>query len=292
MANFDAQWHTVDSWWKRFVREQESGLIELREQLDTLNQLWEQSLCTYDNDPLVGDWTETNPQDGPLRTTQEENWSQWLAHLLRDSTGDYCAELFGPAFDTRPTHVRCERAYHDEELHDRRVDIVGEFENRGVTIEVKIGDEHYEKTPQTAFLTEKHHQRKLDWTHYLLLPRANADALRAAFGDLLTHADGRPLIAADGPEEREITVVYWSEVATALRRTLLTDAEPSTHWAASAYLFTTLLEEQILGFYALPSLERYGTSSLGVSDIEQLQSIDPDDQIAYLDDFLEEITHG
>ncbi|SIR88463.1 hypothetical protein SAMN05421858_4326 [Haladaptatus litoreus] len=293
MPDLDARWDNIDSWWDCYVREQESGLIELRERLDSLNKEWEQSTCAYDDDPLVGDWTETNPQDGPLRTNQEENWSQWLAHLLRDSMGDYCAELLGPLFDTSPTYVRRERAYHDEELHDRRVDILAEFGQLGMTIEVKIGDEHYEKTPQTAYLTEKHHQRDLDWTHYLLLPRSKENALQGAFGERLKDSDEhRPRITATAAQERDITVIYWSEVAQALRRTLLADVEPSTHWAGSAYLFITLIEEQILRFYALPSLEAYRASSFGISDIERFQSIDPDDQLAYLDNLLEEITHG
>jgi hypothetical protein len=191
-----------------------------------------------------------------------------------------------------PTHVCCERAYHDEELHDRRVDILAEFEDLGMTIEVKIGDEHYGKTPQTAYLTEKHHHRDLDWTHYLLLPQSKSDALRDTFDDRLREEDERTVITPAVSEEQHVSVIYWSEVAQALRRTLLTDAEPSTHWIASAYLFTTLIEERILGFYALPVLDEHRTTSVGVSDVERLQSIDPDDQITYLDEQLEEITHG
>ncbi|UPV72735.1 hypothetical protein M0R89_09255 [Halorussus limi] len=293
MAEIGAQWDAIGPWWDDYVQEQERGLIELRELLEELNQTWKQSGSKFDEDPLIGDWSETSPQAGPLRTNQEENWSQWLAHLLRDSTGEFSAKLLDSHFDTAPTHVRCERAYHDEELHDRRVDILAEFGSQGVTIEVKIGDEHYEKTPQTAYLTEKHHQRNLDWTHYLLLPDSREDALQDAFSERLTDDENRePTITATVPEEREITVIYWSEVAQALRRTLLADIEHSTHWAASAYLFTTLIEEQILQLYALPSLEDYRTASISISDIERLQSINPDDQIQYLDALLEEINHG
>lgn len=292
MTDLEAQWETIDPWWDSYVREHESGLIKLHDQLDTLNREWAQSAIPYDEDPLMCDWTESNPQDGPLRTNQEENWSQWLAHLVRDSTGGYCAEMLASRFDTIPTRVRCERAYHDEELHDRRVDLLAEFGELGVTIEVKIGDEHYKKTPQTAFLTEKHHQRDLDWAHYLLLPRSKSDALQATFGDRLSKSDEKTTIAAAEPGEQEIMIIYWSDVAQSLRRTLFADAEPGTHWSASAYLFITLIEEQILRFYALPSLMEYRTSSLGVSDVEQLQSIDPDNQIAYFDDLLEEINHG
>jgi len=293
MAQIEAEWDDADSWWDDYVQSQESGLIELRELLKELNQMWERSGNQFDKDPLVVDWTETSPQAGPLRTNQEENWSQWFAHLIRDSSGGYTAELFDSRFDRSPTHVRCERAFHDDELHDRRVDILAEFADQGMTVEVKTGDEHYEKTPQTAYLTEKHHQRELDWTHYLLVQQDKQTALQSVFsGQISNPENNRPVISASGPEECDIIVVYWSDVAQALRRTLLAGVESSTHWRASAYLFTTLIEEQILQFYALPSLENYQATSLGISDIERLQSIAPEDQITYLATVLEETIHG
>jgi len=293
MVQIDAKWNDADSWWGDYMQSQESGLIELRGLVEELNQTWERSGNQFDKDPLVADWTDTSPQAGPLRTNQEENWSQWLAHLIRDSSGVYTAELFDSWFDRPPTHVRCECAFHDDELDDRRVDILAEFADQGMTVEVKTGDEHYEKTSQTAYLTEKHHQRELDWTHYLLCQQDKQTTLQSAFaGQISDPENNQPVISADEPEERDITVIYWSDVAQALRRTLLNEVESSIHWSASAYLFTTLVEEQILQFYALPSLEKYQDTSLGISAIEQLQSISPEDQIMYLTTVLEEIAHG
>lgn len=288
MTELDSQWQPIDVWWNRYVEEQEDGLIELQNIIDELNSRWAASECLFDRDPLVEDWTETSPRAGPLRTNQEENWSQWLAHLVRSSGGDFSRELFGTQFGLGPERVRCERAYHDDELHDRRVDILAEFVDRGVSIEVKIGDEHYRKTPQTAYLTECHHRRNLDWTHTLLLPESKQASLQATFGARMD-ADGvRPRITATGPREVDVTVVYWQEVSRALRRTLLDDFEGSAHWEASAYLFVTLIEEKILRFYAYPSVKTYLASSLGISDISRIQSIDPEDQITYLTTVLEE----
>lgn len=291
MANISPQWNDVERWWDKYIQNQERGLIELRELVEELNQRWKRSSASFDEDPLVADWTESSPQAGPLRTNQEENWSQWLAHLIRDSSGEYTTELFDSPRYTEPEHVRCEKAYLDEELHDRRVDILAEFESQGVTIEVKIGDENYKKTPQTAYLTEKHHQKDLDWTHYLLLPQSKQKALQAVFDAQMSTFEGqRPIINANRAEACDVTVLYWSEVSQALRRTLLSGTEPSNHWNASAYLFTTLIEEQIQRFYPSPSLEEYRHESLGVSEIERLQSIDPDDQVEYLKEFSELIT--
>lgn len=283
------QWRDIEHWWDSYIREQEKGLIELQEIITELNRRWAMSECVFDQDPLIEDWTESSPQTGPLRTNQEENWSQWLAHLIRSSSSDFNQELFGDRFDTTPDYVRCERAFSDEELNDRRVDIIAEFADHGISIEVKNGDEHYLKTPQTAFLTEKHYRRNLDWTHFLLLPESKHEALTSAFGFRVKEADGERLtIAADGDEELDVAILYWEEVSRALRRTLFSGTE-SAHWMASAYVFTTLIEQQISRFYAVPSLDDYRDSSLGISDIERLQSIDPDDQIEYLETVLEQL---
>jgi len=288
MTGLNSGWQSIDSWWDSYVHEQEKSLVELQEIIAELNDTWAESECAFNQDPLVEDWTETSPQAGPLRTNQEENWSQWLAHLIRSSSGDFTRELFGDHFDTAPKFVRCERAFSDEELHDRRVDIIVEFADCGISIEVKKGDEDYRKTPQTAFLTEKHHQREFNWTHFLLLPESKHAALSSTFGAQMEDADGeRPTIVAEGNHELDVTVMYWEEVSRALRRTLLAGSE-SVHWTASAYLFTTLIEQQISRFYAVPSLDDYRDSSLGISDIERLQSIDPNDQIAYFETVLEE----
>jgi hypothetical protein len=88
MTEINAGWNVIDPWWNEYVQEQESDLIKLWELLQRLNQTWEQSESDFEEDPLVGDWTETSPQAGPLRTNQEENWSQWLAHLIRGSSGE------------------------------------------------------------------------------------------------------------------------------------------------------------------------------------------------------------
>lgn len=293
MTELDPVWQATDEWWEDYVADQEDDLNQLRGIIREFDRMWERSTCAFDRDPLVEDWTKKHPQAGPLRTNQEENWSQWLAHLLRDSSGEWTANLFGSRFDKAPSHVRCERAFHDDELHDRRVDILAEFAEQGLTIEVKVGDEHYEKTPQTAYITEKHYQRDLDWSHYLLLPEDKQLALRNAFGTRLKEAENdRKTIATDCPRECDVTVITWSDIARSLRWTLLNGRETNTHWAASAYLFTTLIEEQILQFYSLPGLEKYQDVSFGISDIDRLQSITPEDQITYFDTLLEEITNG
>lgn len=285
MTAIDPQWETVDSWWHGFVQQQEEDLYALRDRFDDLDDRWARSECLFDQDPSAEDWTETSPQAGPLRG-QEENWSQWLAHLCR-SSATFTSELFDSADDTLPTSVRCERAYHDEELHDRRVDIEIRWPTQAISIEVKINDEAYGKTPQTAYLTELNND-SYEWQHYLLLPRAKLTALKDAFGSQVEQsAEGRSKIQPDGSEESRITVIYWDEVSHALRRVLLNGAGPTQHWTASAYVLTTLIEQQILRHYAGPSLDGYIEAAIGVSDIDRLQSIEPEAQLEYLDAVVE-----
>lgn len=234
------------------------------------------------------DWSGT-PQAGPLRITHEENWSQWLAHLIRSSTGPFVAELVDESFDAAPVRVRRERALHDEELHDRRVDVLVEFPYRGLTIEVKITDENYRKTPQTAYLTEKHHRGDLDWTHLLLLPESKRPALAETFDTLAEDPErDRPTIRPTDSRTPEISVAYWRDVSRALRRTLASGREPGTHWEASTYLFATLVEQKLLGFRASPSLEALLNTPLGVADVERLQTMDVASQTEYLTAALEE----
>lgn len=282
MVELDADWGTLDGWWQQFVQNQKRDLEKLRTKIAALDEAWAQSDCVFDVDPLAADWTETNPQAGPLRA-QEENWSQWLAHILRSSSGDFVSTLFDDVYTSPPATVRREQAYHDDELHDRRVDIILEWPNYGLSIEVKIDDTAYEKTPQTAYLTEQHHSRDLQWRHYLLVPEAKRSAVSEIFGSRLDVDGDRPTITPDGTAEQPVTVVYWLEVSQGLRQDLLTDGDASPHWQASAYLLITLIEQKILQFYADPLLTEMFDTTVGVSDIDRIQSIEPRDQLEYLE---------
>lgn len=291
MTEFSAQWDSVDQFWDRYVQYQESGLIDLHRILETLNREWNQRAGQFDADPLAINWSSDLPQAGPLRTGQEENWSRWLAEVLRDSAGPYAEALF-ESIDGAPTSVRCERAFHDEELHDRRVDIIAEDSQSALSIEVKIEDEHYEKTGQAAYLAEKHDPDERTWTHYLLLPRSKREALQEAFEGRMNEAKDGTVIEAANDQERPINVLYWSKVARESRRCLLTDQEPSDHWNASAYLFTTLIEQQIMDFYPQPAIERAHNDTIGIGDVHRIQSIDPEHQLEYLTEIVEAITNG
>lgn len=64
MSAIDARWVTIDPWWAEYVHNQERGLIELRQLLDELDQVWGHSESQSDEDPLVGEWTSSRSSDG------------------------------------------------------------------------------------------------------------------------------------------------------------------------------------------------------------------------------------
>lgn len=292
MESGTENWNPVEDWWEQYAILHSQDLLELRQLLDEINHRWQTSDSRFDTDPLETDWSLSSKQAGPLRTGQEENWSRWLSQLLRDSTGGFTELVLGDGFGTPPDLMHCERAFHDETLHDRRIDILGEFGHQGITIEVKIDDEHYGKTLQAAYLTEKQYESDLQWSHFLLLPRSKHDALTATFDGRIRTDGDRPIIEANGPEERPVTVLYWLDVSRALRRSLLESRERDAHWAASAYLLTTLIEQQIVGFYPAEFVREIRTDSAAVTALSRLHSIDPEHQLNHLNDVLEVVSHG
>lgn len=72
-----AQWRVVDDWWERASTTNTETITDLQALFEALNEQWRDSPASFDRDPLYAEWRD----DGPLRTAQEENWSQWLAHL-------------------------------------------------------------------------------------------------------------------------------------------------------------------------------------------------------------------
>jgi hypothetical protein len=274
----------MDEWWDSYTQVLEEDMSKLRKEFEKANRVWEKGDSVFDTDPLSGGWVSSS---GPLRTNREENWSQWLSHLLR-SSDDFADELFGDDFDSRLEQVRREVQFQDEDLHSRRVDILLEFRGHGISIEVKKGDENYGKTTQTAELVEKKDARRREWSHFLLLPKHKKRRLKKSFGDSLEDNSGkRPKIHSDNYPDVE--VMYWRDITRVLRRVLSSsEVETSEIWEASAYTFINLIEQNICGFYTNSFLQS-GKNTLEVPDISGIQSMDSEAQIKYLRNVIMEI---
>lgn len=278
-------WHDIDPWWKVYGEDQQKELDELHELMQQLFKEWKQSDCLFDQDPLAEDWSDESRKTGPIRPGLEENWSYWLAHLFRTSTGDFTKELFGDRFDAKPEKVQCECVFYDEEGIDRRADILLKYEGKGISIEVKIGDKNYRKTPHTAHLIENDDER--DWDHYILLPKSKISLMKDILGpNFQEEGDPRPIILSE--RFPDIDVIYWWDVSQALRRTLLYGENNDPHWQASAYLFINLIEQKISKIYNKNFVERNVVDEREptYSDIKRIGSIETQDQIEYFKDVL------
>jgi hypothetical protein len=204
-------------------------------------------------------------------------------------------ELLDIAHEGTPDSVETEAHLPGRSETTRYEDILINYPGGGVSIEVKIGDTNLQKTVETAALVERHHSG--DWTHILLMPAYQHSELRDTFGEALTEpAAGPPTITATpfGNREIEVQVRNWKEISTALRAIIQRNQELAPHWAASAYIFCTLIEQRILGFAPRPLVERLADADDIVQDDASLAvSIgDIETEISYLRATNEEIKHG
>lgn len=280
-------WNGVDEFWDSYAAQQRADLRELQEVMAAVRAAWRNGASRFDDDPLTTNWRSESQYEGPLRTSvNEEDWSQWLAHLLRTSSGAFAHELLGVP-NRPPTTVRREVVFFGDDTR-RRVDILVEYEDRGVSIEVKRGDEHYWKTPETAGLVEQADVR--DWSHVLLLQEKQRSRLQQTFGSDLKRTKNGSMRIRSG-QSNDIDVRYWRDVSRVLRRILMAGREPDSHWEASAYLFITLIEQRILGLHSFSFVDPTtadGIESARTADIQRLVVADPIAQIEYLESVLQE----
>jgi hypothetical protein len=192
---------------------------------------------------LCGNLSEVSWCDfRPLRTSREEDWSDWLAWLLESSTtGLFAESLFGARMDCGPASFSKPKVEREVRTpsRERRADIVVVWVSGQKThIEVKVGDEAFEKTFDTCnWLRAKHPDRI--WHDVILLP----DASKAAWEE-----------AADAHlEDATVNVVLWSDVARGLRCCLWKRAEPFA-WRAWAWAFCRVVEAELLGLQSVETI--------------------------------------
>lgn len=201
-------WSAVTAWSGALERALDEAWRELQSELG----YWNQRLETIGGDPASRDWSEFRP----LRTSREEDWSDWLQHLLRESRrGEFARVLFGEAAFAggrvaAPVVLR-EQSTSDGE---RRADLVVFWtEDRASHIEVKVGDQAFGKTFDTSVRLAKDNPAVRTWSHYVLLPGADTQEWQRASGRI----DDIGCV----PVER----LTWEHVALALRVALLAGGE-------------------------------------------------------------------
>jgi hypothetical protein len=269
-----ASWSELDTWWEAYTETGHATAVAIAERLERSNDAWARSAAPFDTDPLAADLTEDRYPRGPLQPTTEVEWSQWLRTLLSRS-GALVADLFAVDVAGPPDAVvREERLPKDDGF--RRADLLVRHAARGVSVEVKLDDTNYEKTAETAALVERHHDDRT-WTHTLLLPARKEAALGAAVDVPID--DGR--IRWDDPGT--VNVVYWRDVTATLRSILCRGASPDDHWAANAYLFCAVTEQQLMNFQPKSTVDDLSDPESVVDELSPVRFVDAlDEQLTYL----------
>lgn len=287
----DSDWKEIDPWWSPYAKEEQKELLDLYDLMEKVSKKWSESDSRFDVDPLEEDWSENSNKNGPLNTSLEKFWSDWLAHLLRSSPKYFIQELFSVDFDGNSTSVTREKSFQDKENSDRRADILLFCRDKGISIEVKIDDLNYSKTNHTASLIEERDNR--DWKHFLLLPKYNENILKNVFGSRFKWLKGsNPKIHSK--KYSDVEVIYWKDVSFNLRKTMLKENNLHPHWEASAYLLITLIEEKLFGIYPQCFIERniIEDSDASFLDINRLNTIDVKEQIEYFSNLIEVENYG
>lgn len=283
--SLDDGWVDLDDWWQTYSEARKEDVEELLSTLDMAEETWTAGPSQFDTDPLSADWQTAQGSTGPIRLVREEDWSYALAELFRSGPGVLIDELFDTAHEGTPDGVETEAHLPGGSETTRHEDILIKYPGGGISIELKIGDTNLQKTVETAALVERHHSG--DWTHILLLPAYQHTQLRDTFGEALTEpAVGPPIITATPFDNRgiEVQIRNWQEISTVLRTILQRNNDLPPHWAASAYVVCTLIEQRILGFAPKPMVERMvATDDIVHDDVSLAISIgDIESEISYL----------
>jgi hypothetical protein len=204
----------------------------LRDELGRLTELWQGRLNPLPEVSAV-DWRRFRP----LRLSREEAWSDWLAHLLEASkTGILAERLFGAALHLprgTPIGLRVEREV-EVAGGERRADLLIHVnEAAWIHVEVKVGDQGFDKTYETAALLRRDYGHGQPWEDFILLPAADEDAW-------LVQARAR------SKTQTEVSAVTWHDVARALRVALWRGGE-ALPWQAWAHSYCGAVEQRLLG---------------------------------------------
>lgn len=218
-------------------------------------------LIALGGDPLREYWASFRP----LRLSREEDWSDWLGHLiLTSSTGVFwyaaLRRRFSPPILARPRQVHREWSLAD----GYRADLaIGLRNGEWIHVEVKVGDPDLKKIVGTSRA-----MRSLLCTSavhdVLLLPSDHRFLWNLVVEDLQKTAslddDSRSLASG-------VIVVDWHDMARGLRSALHEPGETLT-WRVLARVFCGAVEQSLIGLPWVP-LEG-GLEKLSLLDVEHL----------------------
>ena len=228
------------------------------------NEAWRQSPAPFDKDPLAAKVTDL---EGPLLPSTEEGWSDWLAKVLRPSAA-LVAELFDVSVDGAPDQVLREDQLMKDDGGFRRPDLLLFHADQGISIEVKRGDENYEKTEETARLAEREYDDH-QWHHTLLLPERKRERLSTVVAPAVSSRDEERL-QVEWDDPGPMAVIFWRDVTAAIRTVLRRGDMFNDHWAANAYLFCAAVEQRIMRFQPQPIIEQMADPATVVDTVQPI----------------------
>lgn len=222
-------WETVDALIRLALEAAASADATLKGELAQ----WDRDLATIGGDPAFGDWRCFRP----LRLSREEDWSDWLAHLVETSRSGFLRAELGHDMPASARSV--EREVSTAEGF--RADLVVTWDDGARShIEVKVGDLAFDKTFDTALALQRSFSEPSGWTDHILIPDAHLP--------LWCETARRSMHCV------EVNPITWTTVAVALRRALR-GAEENVSWKVWAAAFTGAVEQTLLG---LPQRAREG----------------------------------
>lgn len=227
LPGYKMDWEALDA----LVTHYEIIIDRKYEELMPLLMNWDNRLSEFGNDPTHRDWVGFRP----LRLTREEDWSDWLAHLLdSSSTGVFAQCLLDNPVINIPDYAWPKKVHREISHEGFRADIIVEWQDEHFShIEVKIGDPNLSKTYKTSeALIDKYRVPVENWANFILL---------------LSHQRvSWEQVSVPNSQTTEIVVLTWSDVCIAIRRALL--SRELITWKVWAYTFLGAIEQHLIGF--------------------------------------------
>lgn len=218
----------------------DSLLQPARERVAVLRARWDGLLADLGGDPSSRDWHKFRP----LRLDREEDWSDWLAQLIEDSTtGRFARTLLATDNGRLPQSDYVASDVRREVPHEGyRADLIIHWAtDRSYThIEVKVGDPHLSKTLETARKMESLNRANRCRSDFILLKPDQTDAWEEE-------------CRANRAMGERVRTLSWSHVARALRDALVNAPDEPLFWRAWAYAFCGAIGQQLLDIDAGPT---------------------------------------
>ena len=233
-------WNIKDSGWFAAYN---AYLLDLKEEYKGHLKKSNKALKNLGGDPSLRSWKNFRP----LRLSREEDWADWLMHLIKHSeTGILAYTLIGSFGENPQFYFQPKKTYR--ELTDKskkyRADMIMQWLDSSYThIEVKIGDGHLKKTYPTSEVFRKQFGiNESKWKNYILL----LDEQLQDWENVVAHTDYNV----------DILPITWTKVAVALRKSLM--STESIVWKSWAYSYVGVIEEILL---RIPSEQEESLSS-------------------------------